>query len=131
MRNRMYRLLKSRKGGIPTIITIIATTVVAMGLFSYTIMSQSASVKESGDKVLREQNKINLLLDNSDYVTGKVAVDYFERLGAGNVTIYQSDGATEIDAPLVDAQAIFSFAPGYGEGGKIETAEFTRVDLGA
>ena len=130
MKNRLKKMLKSRKGGIPTIITIVATTIVAMGLFSYTIMNQSTSVKEAGDKALFEQSKINILLENPDHVTGKTVLSYVDRLGVLNVQIYESDGTTLIESDQVDKQAIFLFIPTYNEDGKIETAQFTKVNLG-
>lgn len=131
MKKRLKKMFRSKKGGIPTIITIVATTIVAMGLFSYTIMNQSTSVKEAGDKALFEQSKINVLLENSDYVTGKTVVSYFDRLGVLNVTVYQSDGITLIEEDQVDKQAIFEFTPVYNEDGKIETAIFIKVNLGS
>ena len=130
MKRRLKKMFKSNKGGIPTIITIVATTIVAMGLFSYTIMNQSTAVKEAGDKALFEQSKINILLENSDYVTGKTVVSYIDRLGVLNVLVYESDGITLIEKDQVDKQAIFESEPVYNQDGKIETAIFTKVNLG-
>jgi hypothetical protein len=126
----MLRSMKSRKGGIPTIITIVATTIVAMGLFTYTILNQSTSVKEAGDKALFEQSKMNVMLDDPDCVTGKTVLSYYDRLGEANVKVYESDGIALIDKQLVDKQSLFTYIPTFNEDGKIESVKFNKVDLG-
>jgi hypothetical protein len=131
MARNMLKSMKSRKGGIPTIITIVATTIVAMGLFTYTILNQSTSVKEAGDRALFEQTKMNVMLDNPDYVTGKTVLSYYDRLGDANVTVYQSNGTTVIDKQLVDKQTLFLYIPTFGEDGKVESVEFNKVDMGS
>lgn len=131
MKKKIMRLLKSRKGGIPTIITIIATTVAAMGLFSYTIINQASSAKEAGDKALVEQNKLNMMLENHDYVTGKTVLDFVKRLGEGSVEILESDGTTSMTAAQVDKQALFSYDPVYNADGRISGAQFTQINLGS
>ncbi len=125
------KLLKSRKGGIPTIITIIATTIAAMGLFSYTIINQASSAKEAGDKALVEQNKLNMMLENHDYVTGKTVLDFVKRLGADSVEIFKTDGTTTMTSGEVDKQALFSYDPIYNEDGKISSAKFLQINLGS
>jgi len=130
MRQKLISFMKSRKGGIPTIITIVATTIVAVGLFAYTVMNQSTSVKEAGDKAMLEQNKINLMLENSDYVTGKIVLNYFNKLGSANVTVYESDGATAIEKDLISDQSLFAYLPSFNEDGMVESAVFTKVKVG-
>jgi hypothetical protein len=131
MVRNMLKGIKSRKGGIPTIITIVATTIVAMGLFTYTILNQSTSVKEAGDRALFEQTKMNVMLDNPDYVTGKTVLSYYDRLGEPNVMVFESNGTTEIDRLLVDKQSLFLYIPTFGEDGKVESVKFNKVDMGS
>jgi hypothetical protein len=127
----IVKSMRSRKGGIPTIITIVATTIVAMGLFTYTIMNQSTSVKEAGDKALMEQSKMSVMLENPDYVTGKTVLSYFDRLGETNVKVYKSDGLAVIDKELVDKQSVFLYIPTFNEDGKLASVVFNKVDMGS
>lgn len=130
MKKGLKKILKSKKGGIATIITIVATTILSMGLFSYTIMSQSTAVKETGDKALLDQSRINLLLENPDYVTGKVVLSYYDRLDEADITVYDVDGSSVIAKKDIDNQGVYELETILDDDGKLSGAIFRKKKVG-
>lgn len=134
----------SQKGGIGTIIAVLATTVMVLGLVSYTILGQVAAAKETGDKVECEQQKLNMLLQNSNYVSGNavkgymiqatsassmltVIVQTYEGAVLGLPRTYTAGGVPDTDE-IADS-SIYVEDRSYDASGHLCSISFVQLDL--
>ncbi|HHV59197.1 MAG TPA: hypothetical protein GXX49_02635 [Clostridiaceae bacterium] len=69
-------LLTSKKGGLSSIIAIVVSIIMVLSLISYSVLSQVAGAKATADKAAMEQQKINLMLQNPNIVTGNTVITY-------------------------------------------------------
>jgi len=137
-------IVKSQKGGIGTIIAVLVTTILVLGLVSYTILGQVAGAKETGDKAQIEQQKINLLIQDSNYVTGNTVRGYISQAIAKNstltVTVQSYSGSvlgeaktynasSSVTSIEIDDSAIFKMQKTYDADGRLSIIAFTQVDL--
>jgi hypothetical protein len=71
LKNVFKKILKSENGGIGQIIAMVVSIVLVLGLIAYAILGQVAGTKATADKAGVDQNKINLMLQDSTVVTAE------------------------------------------------------------
>ncbi|MDD5602889.1 MAG: hypothetical protein PHG48_02245 [Eubacteriales bacterium] len=136
--------LRSRKGGISTVIAVLVTTVMALGLVSYSITGQVASAKETGEKAQLEQQKINLLMQDGSYVCGSTVKGYIAQAAAEGSTLTASVQSYENGVPgdvfiytagdipdytMISDSSIYHILRTYDAAGKLSALLFVQVDL--
>jgi hypothetical protein len=130
-KNGFKRLLKSRTGGIGTIIAMVVSIILVLGLIAYTVLGQVAGAKDTGDRAQIEQDKINQMLQDPNIVTGNVVKNYFNQKEEGHydVTILPPTGTTSMDIVRVVDGALFKEDKEYNADGKLSLVTFTQVSL--
>lgn len=124
------KLISERKGGIDSIIAMVVGIVLVLGLISYAVLSQVSGAKDTGDKAMIEQDKVNLMLQNPDIVTGNVVKRYYEQMTAGGYTVTVNLSSGTFDITKVTDEALFEEAKTYNANGSLSQITYTQVDLG-
>ena len=109
------------------IIATIVGIILVLGLIAYSILDQVAGVKDTGDRASIEQRKINMMLQESDIVTGLKVRDYNAR--GINTTIFEIDGETSMSSTQVRDGGLFRMEKSYDVNGDLSDVAFTQVDL--
>jgi hypothetical protein len=68
--NTIKKLTKRQEGEIAGVIAAVISIVLVLGLIAYAIMGQVTSVKDAGDNGKVKQDKLGVLMNDSDVVTG-------------------------------------------------------------
>ncbi len=124
------KVLKSNKGGLATIIAIVVSIIMVLSLVSYSLLNQVAGAKATADNAAMEQQKINIMLQNPNIVTGNVVKDYMRNeteLGI-SVTV---DGISsgEVAASNIVDSVLYKMTKDYNEDGLLSSIEFEQLDL--
>ncbi len=132
--------LKDTSGGVGTIIAMVVSIILVLGLISYTILGQVAGARDTGDRALIEQDKVNQMLKDPNVVTGNVVkyyYYYYEQDGGGQGS--QGEGRVDVDIKdktggdlgiekVVDG-ALFRQEKEYDANGELEKITFRQIDL--
>ncbi|MCX7921393.1 MAG: hypothetical protein N3B21_05135 [Clostridia bacterium] len=129
--NGVKKLARSNRGGIGEIIAVIVGIILVLGLIAYAVLGQVSGAKDTGDKALIEQDKVNQMLHDPNTVTGNIVKNYYGQRAQGGyvVSIFESNGTTPIAAANVDDGALFKVVKTYNANGKLATVVFTQVNL--
>ncbi|SHK59505.1 hypothetical protein [Paramaledivibacter caminithermalis] len=113
------------------VVIFILFLVLALGLFSYAVLGQAAGAREMSAKSEIEMNKVSMLIDDVETVTGNTVKSYYNRaLNDDDLTvdIDDEDGdKLEIDE-VVDG-AMFKMKKTYNEDGVLSRVDFDRIDM--
>lgn len=136
-------MFKSQKGGIGTIIAVLVTTILVLGLISSAILSQVAGAKDTGAKAEIEQQKINRMLQEPNVVTGNTVKSYISQaVSSGSslkVTVksYVGDALGEAveytsgssSASNVKDNALYTMSKSYDANGELAEINFVQANL--
>lgn len=110
------------------IIATVVGIILVLGLIAYAILGQADGVKNTGDKANVEQQKISLMLQDPNIVTGNTVKSYSRQLKE-KVSVCDKDGSKTIEISNVKDGALFSMKKTYDANGDLSEVEFTQVDL--
>lgn len=121
------------------IIALVVSIVLVLGLIAFAVMPQVIGVREAGDTALADQSKMNIVLSNSDYVTGSTVKRYIQTRrdkgianGGKFAVVIKTSDSTEMpkgeEANIAD-NAIFTEIRSYDANGVFNKITFTLVNL--
>ncbi len=114
------------------IIATVVGIILVLGLISYAVLGRAAQVKDTGDKAGIEQQKISLMLQDSNVVTGNIVKDYASRenieVKVDMVGSADYDDEDDINDYVKDG-ALFEMTKSYDANGDLEEVYFEQVDL--
>lgn len=134
------------------VIATVVGIILVLGLISYAILGQVAGVKDTGDKALIEQSKINQMLEEPDVVTGSTVRNYIDMgddltnyLSSGNYTTGSAGTYTELHIAVQNVEdgsyddissksdvkdgAVYRMRKFYNPDGDLWVADFQQIDL--
>jgi len=129
--------MKSEKGGIESVVIIVISIILVLGLVSYAVLTQVAGAKDVGDKGQIEQRKVGQMLKDPNTVTGNVVKSYLRQ--ASTAMTVSVDSITNTDYnnvstppanPDVNDGAIFNMTKTYNANGELSHVTFTQINLG-
>lgn len=106
------------------IATVIGLIIVLL-LIGTTLMPQQEGIKQAGDKAQKDGQKINVMLDDPNNVTGTTAITYLSKTG---VTV-KLGGSTVTKAADFKETNVYKMAKTYDTDGNLKEIAFTLVDL--
>ncbi len=120
------------------VIATIVIIVLTLGLISYAVIGQMGGFKDTSDQVNEEQNRLNMLLQDSSLVPASTVRYYIQNQKTMNYTVAVYDGpeqnvASEISKQMdsVGESAMFKMKKQYDDYGKISKVIFTLVSQAA
>jgi hypothetical protein len=132
----LRKLLRSKKGGVGSIIALLITIILVLGLISYSVLGQVEGVKDTGDKASIEQQKINLMLQDPNVVTGNTIKSYIGQ--AGTSLTVRIKNSSDIDFvvyntvpanPNINDGGLYNMLKNYNSNGTLSQVSFTQIDL--
>ncbi len=115
------------------IIATVVGIILVLGLISYAVLGQAAQVKDTGDKAGIEQQKISLMLQDSNVVTGNIVKDYASQENIDiSVNMVDDNSTYSTETQIyenVKDGALFEMTKSYNANGDLEGVSFEQVDL--
>lgn len=123
MKRFLKRCKHNEQGGMATIIAIVISIILVLGLISYAVLSQVSGVRDTGDRALVEQNKLQRLLSDPNVVTGSTVKRMYNQLGSTSVTLPAGSISSIKDGALFHMQKTLDAS------GEVVSVSFTVVDM--
>lgn len=111
-----------------TVLAVLVLLVITLGLIAGPVNEQTAGIRNTGDQGQIEMNKVNLIANNSSYVTGNIVKSEYNQYGSSVVTIRDIDGDA-LSVSNVLESAVFDKSVHYDENGQVSSIIFNQVDL--
>ncbi len=109
------------------VIATVVILVVVLGLIAYAIFGQVEGVKRSGDTASNEQQKMEMMMKDSNIISASAVRNYINQLGAASVVITNVDGTTAIK----DSSIYKITNREYNGDGSLKKITVAEVDLGS
>jgi len=132
VKKKVFNILTKQNGGIGTVIAVLITTILVLGLISTVILNQVTGARQTGEKAISEQQKINLMLENPNIVTGSTVKDYISmsNVSAAGISVTINGSSYDEKVNNVNESALYEMEQTYGADGKLEKVNFKLIDLG-
>ncbi len=108
-----------------TVLAVLILLIITLGLIAGPVSQQVAGIRDAGESGKVEMNRVTLISNNSDYVTGNVVKNDSKLYP---VVIYDEDGDTLTISNVID-KAIFKKTVNYNASGEISFIVFDQIDL--
>lgn len=111
------------------IIATVVVIVLTLGLISYAIIGQIGGVKDAGDQVSSEQNRLNIMMSNPDIVSGSTVKEHQGNALIKGFTVSLQNEKGEVLIGEINDKSLFVMKKTILPNGKLTNIDFKLVDL--
>ena len=106
------------------VMTWIIGIALTLGMIGLLVLGQVSGARDIGDKADNEQTKLNLMISDSNTVTGKTILKYMDD------GIDVNDSAdTPMSESSVDEDSLYTIEKAYGSDGELSSIKAVLKDL--
>ncbi len=110
-------------------IAIIIAIVLTLALIATGVVKLVTGGNDLGDQAAKDQEKLKILLQDANTVTGNIVKSYNSRSDL-TVTAFQSNGTTAITTiDSIHDTALFKMTKTFDENGQLTSIKFVQIDL--
>lgn len=106
------------------VMTWIIGITLTLGMIALLVLGQVSGARDIGDKADNEQKKISMMISDSDLVTGKTILKYFD-----DGIIVNDSGGTAMSESSVDEDSLYTIEKSYGSDGELSSVKATLKSL--
>lgn len=130
MKKSIIKFLKKEDGDLKQIMTMLVTAVLIIGLIVAVIFPMTSNVKETGKVANVHQRKINMIIENDDYIPGSSVKEY-DKIPGVSVSATDLSGTSITNLSTIADTSIFreSSRSKDANTGKLSSISFTQVQV--
>lgn len=111
------------------IIATVVVIVLTLGLISYAIIGQIGGIKDAGDQVSSEQNRLNIMMSDPDIVTGSTVKEHQANSAIKGFTVTLQNEKGEPLTGEINDKSLFIMKKTITANGDLTNIQFKLVDL--
>lgn len=109
-----------------TVLAVLVLLIITLGLIAGPVNQQVAGIRDAGESGKIEMNRVTLISNNSDYVTGNVVKNDSKLYSV--IVRNKYDETMNVENDVLD-KAVFKKTVIYDANGDIALIQFDQIDL--